>query len=238
MKEAESMPMSQTVEGDDRVRRLLRVGVWALPVYGVLLAVSTVTHQPDPRTDFSGYADYVTTAPFLISHLVGSILGAALGVVGVGCAVMLVAARSGRPGRALLGGALTVVGNVVNSALFGVAAFAQPAIGRAYQSGVEEIVAVEQDVYGPEFIGTALAGLAMLILGAVLVGGALRRSADQLRVPGLMYAIALPLFVVSGFTIQVLQPVSAVVVAGAGLAIARRLQHTGGEVPVALGTTS
>jgi hypothetical protein len=45
------------------------------------LFLGTITHQPDPWTDFVGFAGYVTTTEFLISHLVTSIVGAAFGVL-------------------------------------------------------------------------------------------------------------------------------------------------------------
>lgn len=66
----------------------------ALAGVSLLLAVSTLTHQPDYKTDFEGYADYVTTTPFLVSHLLASIGGAALGVIG---AIALVALLVGTP---------------------------------------------------------------------------------------------------------------------------------------------
>jgi hypothetical protein len=59
-----------------------RLGVVTLPVYGLLVFLSTLTHQPDYRTDFHTYAEYVTTTSFLVSHLVGSILGTTIGIFG------------------------------------------------------------------------------------------------------------------------------------------------------------
>ena len=59
-----------------------RWAIWAIPVYGVLLALSTITHQPPYQTDFPAYARYVTTTQFLLSHLVGSIAGAGFALVG------------------------------------------------------------------------------------------------------------------------------------------------------------
>ncbi len=50
---------------EDALRRWARACVWLLPIWGLLLAVSTLTHQPDYKTDFEGYAEYVTTGPFL-----------------------------------------------------------------------------------------------------------------------------------------------------------------------------
>ena len=68
---------------NDRLGTWARRAVWALPVYGVLLAVGTITQQPDYRTDFAAYADYITTSTFLATHLIASIAGAAVGLIGV-----------------------------------------------------------------------------------------------------------------------------------------------------------
>jgi hypothetical protein len=105
--------------------------VWLLPVYALLLALSTLTHQPDYTTDFAGYADYVTSTVFVLSHLVASILGAAIGLLGLIALFILLA--SGRGSRLALAGLVTsVIATVLTTSVFGVAAFAQPAIGRAY----------------------------------------------------------------------------------------------------------
>ena len=53
-----------------------------MPVWGLLLSVSRVTYQPDYDSDFQAYAEYVTTTPFLVSHLVASVGGAAVAVIG------------------------------------------------------------------------------------------------------------------------------------------------------------
>jgi hypothetical protein len=56
----------------DRLQRWGGLALWAVSVYGALLAVSTMTHQPDYQTDFPAYARYVTTPQFLLIHLVAS----------------------------------------------------------------------------------------------------------------------------------------------------------------------
>ncbi len=78
-------------EVPDAMRRWARIWIWLLPVWGSLLALSTVTHQPDYKTDFEGYADYITTTPFLVSHIVASIGGAALAVIGAGALAIALA---------------------------------------------------------------------------------------------------------------------------------------------------
>ena len=205
------------------VRRHLLGAVWALPVFGALLTVSTITHQPSYFTDFPAYADYVTTGPFLVSHLGASIAGAAIGIIGTVAAAAVVLGRSPRPGRVLLGTALAVVGHVLNTAVFGVAAFAQPAIGRAYQAGVDGVVALNSDVYGPPLFGTVFVAAAFWTAGAVLVGTAVARTDPRLRIPGLVVAVALPVFYVSGPTVEILQPVAGLVFTVAAALIARRL---------------
>ncbi|MGY1689105.1 hypothetical protein [Geodermatophilus sp. SYSU D01105] len=194
----------------DPVRRALTAGTWALPVSTALLAVGTLTHQPDPRTDFAGYAEYVTGPAFLPSHLGASILGAAVGIVGTASAALLAARPSGRPGRTLAGAAATVLATVLNTAVFGVAAFAQPAIGRAATAGVEGIEAVDADVYGPELFTTAAVAFVAWTVGAVLLGAGIGRSSPALRVPGVVLAAALVVFHPAGIVGSVVQPVAAV----------------------------
>src|SRR5881628_195882 len=108
--------------------RIARWGLWALLVWAVLLFLGTVTHQPDPRTDFAGFARYVTTTEFLLSHIVASIIGAAIGVLGLLALYTFLALRV-RSRLATAGLAMAVAGNVLITAIFGMAAFAQPAIG-------------------------------------------------------------------------------------------------------------
>lgn len=198
---------------------------WALPLSGVLLIIGTLTHQPDASTDFPAYARYLTMGTFLASHLVASIFGAALAIVGTVSVAGLVVLRTQHPGRMLLGTALSVAGHVLNTALFGVAAFAQPAIGHAYQDGVEQAVAWNSDVYGPELGATAAVSLLFWTAGAVLVGRALRRSSPPLRGAGLAYAITLPVFFVSGLAGGPVQPVVGALFTAAAVVIVLRLRH-------------
>ena len=205
----------------DTLYRWARVWVWLLPVWGLLLAVSTVTHQPDYKTDFEGYADYVTTTPFLVSHLVASIGGAALGVIG---AVALAVALAGTPTArtALRGMSAFVAGQVLMTVGFGVAAVFQPAIGRAFQDGNDAVArAVNEDVYGPEVFGTIGVGLLLFVVGAALLGTAAARSGVGPVWAGRVLAIAAPVFAVAGFTLEILQPVAGLAIAVSAAALAR-----------------
>ncbi|MGY1591218.1 hypothetical protein ACI79D_04490 [Geodermatophilus sp. SYSU D00708] len=216
----------------DPVRRALTAGIWGLPVSTALLAVGTVTHQPDPRADFAGYAEYVTGPTFLASHLGASVLGAAVGIVGTASVALLAARPSGRPGRTLAGAAAAVLATVLNTAVFGVAAFAQPAIGRAARAGVEGIEAVDADVYGPELFATAAVALVAWTVGAVLLGAGIGRSGPGLRVPGVVLAAALVVFYPAGIVGSVVQPLAAVVATVAAVAVARRLPPVAEAAPL------
>lgn len=197
-------------------------GLWLLPVYGLLLALSTLTHEPDHAVDFDAWSRYVTTDRFVVSHVVGSILGAGLGLVGI-VAALLFLVRGPAAGRAMLATALTIVANVLFTGLFAAAAFAQPAIGRAFLAGREGAELLYDDVYGTPLLITFGVGALMFITGAVLFGMAVARTSPGLRWAGWGYAAALVLFLVSGFTVSVLQPVAGVLACAAAVVIALRL---------------
>jgi hypothetical protein len=210
--------------------RAARWGLWALPVYGVLLALSTLTHQP-PVEDFEAYARYVTTDRFLLSHLVASILGAAVGALGAVAATALLV-RGPRAGSAVTGMTLTVVANVVLASAFGSAAFVQPGIGRAYLAGVEGMEDLNADTaYGPALLGTALVAEVLFVTAAIVLGVAFARTSRRLRWLGVAYAVLLVLFA-AGILFGPIQPVAGFGFAAATAVLARRLPE---ELPPAVG---
>jgi len=200
--------------------RAARIGLWLLPVYGILLGLSTLTHQP-PIEDFDAYARYVTTDVFLVSHLGASIFGAALAVLGVvAVTAYLVSGRSAR--LAVVGLVLTTIANIFLSAAFGSAAFVQPRIGRAYLAGVEGMPALNADTaYGPALGATALSATLLFVVSAVVLGIAIARTHRRLRAVGVAYAVLLPVFAISGFLLSAVQSAAgfAVAIATAVLAV-------------------
>jgi hypothetical protein len=202
--------------------RVVRAGVWLLPVYGVLLTLSTLTHQPDPETEFPALSRYVTTDIFLVSHLGASILGAGLGLVGVVAALLLLA-RGPAAVSAMAGGALTIVANTLLTAVFAAAAFTQPAIGRAFLAGGAGMQDLHDDVYGTPLVLTAGVGLLLFVAGAVLFGRAVARTSPELRWPGYGYAAGLSAFALLGFMLPDLQPVAGAVATVSAVMVALRL---------------
>ena len=183
--------------------RYARVGIWALPVYAATLFFGTLTHQPPPQTDLAGWSRYVTTDEFLLSHIVFSILGAAVGAIGaVALGAVLIERGSARLGIA---GLLTgVSANVIGSSIFGIAAFAQPAIGRLYLSGLTETA---QEVYydaaqGAPLLVVAGVFLVLIVTSFIVFGVGFARLHLMPRLPGIGYAVSGPLFAVIGFALD------------------------------------
>jgi MFS family permease len=200
----------------DRLLNWGRVAVWAVAVYGVLLAASTVTHQPDYDTDFPAYADYVTTKQFLLSHLVGSIAGAGFAVIGG--AAMLVLTDRFAPGLARWGFTLWAFAQVGFTSVFGVAAFFQPAIGRAFLDGGGEVaVAINEDVYGGPVLVMVGVSVLLFLVGAVLLGLAVRRAETLPSWAGVAFAASAVAFALTFFLFDVVQPVAGLGVAVAGI---------------------
>jgi hypothetical protein len=207
----------------DRLEDWGRVAVWAVAVYGVLLAASTITHQPDYDTDFPAYADYVTTQQFLLSHVVGSIAGAGFALVG-GAAILVLADRFA-PGLARWGFILWAFAQVGLASVFGVAAFFQPAIGRAFQDGAGDIaVAINEDVYGGPVLVMVGVSLLLFLVGAGLLGLAARRAETLPRWAGWVFAASALAFVLAFFLFETVQPIGGlgVAVAGVGFGIGAR----------------
>jgi hypothetical protein len=214
--------MSSILSSGPTWQRAARAGLWLLPVYGVLLGVSTLTHQPS-IDDFDAYARYVTTDSFLAGHLGASIFGVALAVLGaVAVTAFLVQGRTAR--AAVTGLVLTTVANTFLAATFGSAAFVQPGIGRAHLAGVPGMADLNDDTaYGPAFFATALPATLLFVVAAVVLGTAVARSGPGLRWYGVGYAVLLAAFAVTGFAAQPLQPVAGFGFAVATAALAIRL---------------
>lgn len=190
--------------------RYARYALWALPVWAILLLIATWERQPDPSTNFPQYAEFVTTTWFLISHLFASIVGAAIGIIGL-VALFIILAQARTIRLAVIGLVTAVLGNVLVTSVFGVATFAQPAIGRAYLDGnTTEAMVFDSDVYGTSLFATALPGILFLTIGLVLLGIAVARSGEASKFAGYAFAASGVLFAFIGFAIGEIQTIGAI----------------------------
>ncbi|TMD13785.1 MAG: hypothetical protein E6I96_10720 [Chloroflexi bacterium] len=185
------------------IQRYARIGLWALPIYAATLFAGTITHQPPPQTELAGWSAYVTTNEFLFSHLIFSIGGAVFGVIGaVSLGIVLIGKGSVKLG---LWGLLTgVTANVLGTTIYGIAAFAQPAIGRFYLAGNH---AQAQNLYYDAAQGTpmdivAVVFIVLLVTSFIVFGVGFARLALMPRWAGIGYAVSGPLFAVIGFALD------------------------------------
>ena len=113
------------------------VGLLGLPLYGVLTFWSSLHPQPDPNTHFEAWSRYVTTNHYVLTHVLGSILGLILGIFGTfALGAYLTRSRAGRLG--LVAMVITVLGSTLFLPAMGVSAFSVPKEGQAHLAGIEE----------------------------------------------------------------------------------------------------
>jgi hypothetical protein len=181
--------------GDGLLARAARLGVWALPVWAALLSVSTINEQPNWQTQPADWSRFVTTPQFLASHLVASILGAAIGALGM-VALGAVLARRGHPAAGLSTMVTGVVANVLVASGLGVAAFAQPAIGSSYLAShsAQVRLLIKTAVNGTWLNAMTITSGLLLIASAVVAGVAVARTRSLPRAAGIGLAASMALF--------------------------------------------
>ena len=208
--------------------KYVRAGLWLLPVYGVANFVGTLSSQPDYHKAglFPAYARYISTGPFLASHLALSITGTGIGLIGFTALFIYLASRraSGVSVAALV---TTILGNMPAVAMFGVAAFAQPAIGKAFLAGHHDAIALNSSVYGTAANVNAAVGVLLLTAGMILFAVAISRSRSLPRTAGILLAVSLPIFAIGSITGTVLDSIGALMQIGSTIWIARTASSPG-----------
>ena len=193
-----------------------------------------MTHQPNPTTDLAGWSRYVTTPEFLASHLVASILGAAIGALGL-VALGAVLASRGHPRAGLWVMVTGVFANVVSAAGFGIAALAQPAIGRDYLAGhtAQASLLVKTVVNGEWMNVTAITGGVLLIASAVIAGVAVARTGSLPGAAGIGFAISVVLLAIGAIPDNFLQSIATALMIASTVWIAAAAGRRGAPARVA-----
>ncbi len=114
-------------------RSLIRIGILALPLAGLLALVGLLANYnvPDPRVDPRGAAQSLSSTGYFVSQFVGNVVGLTLLIFGV-IALTAYLANTRVKGLALSAMVLSIVGITLTLSVSGVAAYALPVIGRAY----------------------------------------------------------------------------------------------------------
>ncbi len=197
----------------------IRIGVWALPVYGLLTLWATFTHEPDRQNEVEAYARYISSTTYLAQHLLGSILGIILAIFGIiALGAYLANSRAGR--LALSGMVSSVAGSCLVLTIFGFSTIISPVIGRLYLEGQPGAMEVNEAIFSsPAFIFLVLPGLLFFLVGTILFGVAIWRSGTLPRWAGVLFAPT-GLLMAAGLQIGWTQTLGSalVVVAGAWIA--------------------
>jgi hypothetical protein len=172
----------------------IRVGLWALPVYGLLTAWSTLDPQPDSSKHPEAWSRFVGSTSYLVDHIIGAIGGTVLAILGVfALGAYLANSRAGRMGLAAM--VMTVVGHALSLVIGGVSTFASNALGRAYLAGMEEVQQVE---YPTAMMVTFGVAILLALVGNVLLGVAVWRSGTLPKWAGALWVASALMFYVLG----------------------------------------
>jgi hypothetical protein len=202
----------------------IRVGLFALPVYGLLIAYSTLKPQPDQVADPEGWARFVSSTSYLVGHVLGNVLGTALVIFGTfALGALLAASRAPRLG--LWGMVLSITGYVLFTIPGVISTFATPPIGAAYLAGNRQVMSLE---FSPILTVITLLALLLAVVGNGLLSVAIWRSGILPRWAGVIWAAATLIFYVLGFALGMAttgaslptQPIGAALMAIAGAWIA------------------
>jgi glucan phosphoethanolaminetransferase (alkaline phosphatase superfamily) len=132
----------------------------------------------------------VSTPSYLISHVVGSVGGTILAIFAVlGLGAYLAPTRAGPLGLAAM--VTTALGHALLLVPATISTFATPAIGRAYLSGLTDVMQIE---FSEVMTWLFLIGLLLAFVGSVLLGVAMWRSQLVPRAAAALWMIASVVF--------------------------------------------
>jgi hypothetical protein len=170
----------------------IRLGLFALPLYGALTFWSSLHPQPDPNTHYEAWARFVTTNHYVLTHVFGSILGLILSIFGTfALGAYLTTSHAGRMG--LVAMVITVLGSALFLPGMGVSAFSAPEEGQAYLAGIEGLAELPTSSADVALAATSLLMVVLLLVGNVLLGVAVWRSGTLPKWAGALWAAA-PVF--------------------------------------------
>ena len=206
------------------------IGVWALPIYGLLTFWATLTHEPDRQTQVRAYALYISSTTYLTQHLLGSIFGTILAIFGVIALAAYLA--NGRTGRlALSAMVMSVAGNCLILTIFGFSTIVSPVIGQLYLAGQPGAMEVNEAIFSSAaFLILSGPGMLLYLVGNILLGVAVWRSETLPRWAGALYAPT-GFLIAAGVAIGVAQTLGSALLVVAGVWIAWSVTRRPAESP-------
>jgi hypothetical protein len=168
-------------------------GMFALPLYALLLAVGTWSPQPDQVTDPDGWARFVASTPYLISHIATSVVGPVLVILGTFALTAVITQRA--PRLAPTGLVLSTVGQVLLTVPGVISTFATPAVAQAYLRGNRDAMTLE---FSDVMTVITMIAVLLTVAGNVVLGVAIARSRAFPRWTGIVWAAAAVVFYLLG----------------------------------------
>ena len=172
----------------------VRIGMLALPLYGVLAVASIVLHGPlpDAARDPQGFAQAVSSANFGTAFLI-TMIGQVVDIFAF-LALYGYLAGGRNEGLSFWGMALSIAGGALFLAMTGFLAFAAPAIGQVYLAGQTQVIAVAVAGFssGPALGVLSVSGL-LGTIGAILLAIGIWRSGSLPKWSALLFFLSIPL---------------------------------------------
>ena len=160
--------------------------------------------QPDQVKHPEAWARFVSSNHYMLTHVIGSIGGAVLAILGVfalgaSLGAYLANSRAGRLGLVAL--VVTVVGQAVGLVIGGISTFATPAIGQAFLSGFKDVMQIQ---FSPVMSVIFALAILLMIVGNVLLGVAVWRSGTLPKWAGAIWLASVLLFYILGAVLGIL----------------------------------
>jgi hypothetical protein len=173
---------------------LVRLGIWALPLSGLLVLVAVLGRYgtPNPGVDPGLAVSLADSSSYFVTQLVGNVLGLTLLIFGV---ISLTAYLINTRVRGLALGAmvLSIVGITLLMGALGVTTYALPAIARAYENGQQDAPLIIEFIFGSPLREMFFAVILCYSAGFILFGIAVWRSGVLPKRAAVPIAIQAPL---------------------------------------------
>ena len=162
---------------DTSTGNLVRVGILALPVAGLLGLVGLLSryNTPNPRVDPEAAARTASSTGYFVTQFVGNVLGLTLLIFGV-LALTAYLANTRARGLARAAMILSILGIAPVLSALGVTTYALPVLGRAYLDGRPGTLAIVEAIFDNPLRIIFVFVFVLYAAGFILFGAAIWRS--------------------------------------------------------------
>jgi hypothetical protein len=169
---------------------LIRVGILALPIGGLLVLVGTlfILGVPSPEDNPTVAAKTVSTTDYFLAQIGRNVLGPTLAIFGL-LALFAYLVNTGVRRLATLAMVLSLLGLSMLLSIFGIPTYAVPALAQEYLNGQQNVPELLGTIFGQTTGISWLANL-LIFIGYVLVGVAIWRSETLPKKAGVLLPVS------------------------------------------------